>query len=163
MYYAKIFYAVNSCFFIYRQHFYSPGRAKEEKRVFSKIAEAFKPIPGELGAHNIDEFYQAIVLSDSNDPELVALRSDTNNHVVFPAQLGVYDEKAGGFPIILGRYDHPYLKSSNHNYYFFLENINQFRFFKISKDEIKEKFDIIPFDRKFKVEREMQGIRNLAL
>lgn len=109
---------------------------KKKKGFFAKIAEAFKPVPGELGAHNIDDYFNSITHELTDDPEHKALRADTNTHVVFPAKLGVYDEQAGGFPIILGRYDHPYLKTSNRTYYFLLRNINQFRFFSFSKDKI---------------------------
>ncbi|MFW5804214.1 MAG: hypothetical protein ACOCWG_03175, partial [bacterium] len=108
------------------------------KEIFHELKEDLMGTPGAIDKNNISKYYNAFANKESNDSTIQSLVTDSANHIAFTSSLSYYDPINGGFYVTQGLHNPPELRASSGSYYFYFQNMAEYRFLKMSDNDIKE-------------------------
>lgn len=111
----------------------------QKKGLLAKLKDEMNP-PGKLSERNIDLYYMALSKPDPSDTASVRMINNPDNYIEFIATLSKYDERNGGFYLAIGRYNLPVIKSNSSQYWFYMDNIQNFRFLPMNEESIRKGF-----------------------
>ncbi|NBC81743.1 MAG: hypothetical protein GVY19_00020 [Bacteroidetes bacterium] len=110
------------------------------KEIFDELKEDLMGTPGAIDKNNINKYYNAFANKESNDSTIQSMVTDSAKHIAFTSGLSYYDPINGGFYVTQGLHNPPELRASSGTYYFYFQNMADYRFLKMSDKDIKEEF-----------------------